>query len=308
MWAYKHNLPSGVKHTGGWEGPIGGKTSRYWNPSILRNGQYVPTTMEDYGPDIFTDFVIDFARRHRDQPFFIYYPMVLTHGPFYSTPTTHPNAKEKFRNSKVEKFQQNVEYLDQLVGRIVTALDELGSGEDTIVLFTADNGTGGEGKGTPTELGARVPMIVNCPGRVQPLGASDALVDTSDVLPTLIELAGAQLPANHPLDGRSFAPILRGEQTDVREWIFSYLGDRRVLRTKRWLLENNAPDDFGRLSDCGTSRDGTGYQDVTDSTDPEVQRVRQHFEQILATKPVPQLGQKPTGQRPRRRASPIAVP
>jgi arylsulfatase A len=154
-------------------------------------------------------------------------------------------------------------------------------------MFTADNGTGGEGKATPTELGSRVPMIVNCPGTVQPVGLSHALVDTSDVMPTLVEMSGAKLPAGHPIDGRSFAPILRGEKSDVRDWVFSYLGDRRVLRTKRYLLENNHPDDFGTLYDCGDSRDGTGYVDVTNSDAPEVRQVKQQFEQILATKPVP---------------------
>ena len=289
MWAYKHNLPKGVKHTGGWEGKAGRKTSRYWHPSILRNGSYVPTTIDDYGPDIYTDFVIDFARRHRDKPFFIYYPMALTHGPAYSTPKTNPNRKEKFRNSKKEKFQENVEYMDHLVGRINNALNDLGLREKTIVIFTADNGTGGEGKGTPTELGARVPMIVSCPGTVKSIGLTDALVDTSDVMPTLVELSGASLPDDHQIDGHSFAPILRGEKTDVRDWVFSYLGDRRVLRTRRWLLEKNAPNDFGSLYDCGTSRDGTGYVDVSNSTDAEVLQARQQIEQILAGKRVPKI-------------------
>lgn len=289
IWAYKHNLPEGVKHTGGWENRKSQKTSRYWHPSIVQNGRYLQTTIDDYGPDIYTDFLIDFVRRHKDEPFFIYYPMALTHGPFYSTPMTHPNAKEKFRNSKAEKFKENVEYMDKLVGRIVEVLDELGLREDTIVMFTGDNGTGGEGKATPTELGARVPMIINCPGRVKPLGLIDALVDTSDVMPTLVELSGATLPLGHPIDGHSMVPILRGDKTDVREWVFSYLGDRRVLRTKRWLLENNAPYDFGTLYDCGYSRNGTGYQDVTHSSASEVLRIKKQFAKILSDKPVPEI-------------------
>jgi arylsulfatase A-like enzyme len=301
MWAYKHNLPEGVEHTGGWEGKPGGKTCRYWHPSIVKNGQYVPTTIDDYGPDMFTDFVIDFARRHKDEPFFIYYPMALTHSPAYSTPMSNPNEKEKFRNSKEEKFQENVEYMDALVGRIVDALDDIGVRKNTVVMFTGDNGTGGEGKGQPTELGARVPMIVNGPGLVKPIGRSSALVDTSDVMPTLIDLSGMQFPADHPFDGQSFAPILRGEKKDVREWVFSYLGDRRVLRTKRWLVERNAPYDFGTLYDCGDSRDGTGYKDVTSSTDPEVLDVRKRFEQILATKPVPEISKSAREKEAKRR-------
>ena len=62
IWAYKHNLPEGVKHTGGWEGVKSQKTSRFWHPSILKNGKYMPTTIDDYGPDIYTDFLIDFIR------------------------------------------------------------------------------------------------------------------------------------------------------------------------------------------------------------------------------------------------------
>ncbi len=288
MWAYAHNLPEGMVHTGGFEGK--NKTSRYWHPSILKNGEKLPTTIDDFGPDIFTDFAIDFARRHKDGPFFIYFPMVLTHGPHYSMPPSHPNAEEKFRNSR-DKFEENVEYLDTLVGRLVAALDEMGIRDDTILLFTGDNGTGGEGKGQPTELGARVPMIVNCPGRVKPIGLSDALVDMSDVMPTLVELAGAKLPDGHPIDGKSMAPILRGEKTDVRDWIFSYLGDGRVLRTKRYLLERNTPTQYGRLYDCGTSRNGTGYKDVTDSADPDVLAIKKQFDEILATKPAPVVDQ-----------------
>jgi arylsulfatase A-like enzyme len=288
MWAYKHNLPEGVEHAGGWEGKPGSKTCRFWHPSIVTNGKYMPTEKDDYGPDIFTDFLIDFARRHKDGPFFLYYPMALTHAPYYSTPTTDPNETEKFRHS-ADKFKENVEYLDKLIGRIVEALEEMGLRENTVIFFTGDNGTGGQGKGQPTELGARVPMIVNCPGLVKPIGLSDELVDLSDIMPTLAELAGAELPQDRPIDGRSFAFLLRGDPGEPREWIFSYLGDRRILRTKRWLLEDNSPHHYGRLYDCGTSRDGTGYREVTDSTDPEVLAIKREFEEILATKPAPML-------------------
>jgi len=225
MWAYKHNLPAGVKHTGGWEGKRGGKTSRYWHPSIVRNGKYVPTKPDDYGPDMFTDFIIDFIRKNRRKPFFVYYPMCLTHGPFYATPDTVKSEKEKFKNLR-ENFKANVEYTDKLVGRIVKTLDEMGLTENTVVFFTGDNGTGGQGKGQTTELGARVPMIVNCPGIVKAAGASDELLDLSDILPTLADLAGANLPEGHVIDGQSFASLLGGAKGPRREWIYAYLGDR----------------------------------------------------------------------------------
>jgi arylsulfatase A len=291
MWAYKHNLPPGVEHTGGWEGAKGGKTARYWHPSIVTNGKYRPTGPDDYGPDVFTDFVIDFARRHRNQPFFIYYPMCLTHGPHLPTPDSVQSEAEKTKNSK-DNFQADVEYTDKLVGRIVKALEELGLRQNTVIFFTGDNGTGGQGKGQTTERGARVPMIVDGPGTVKPTGLSGELVDLSDVLPTLAELAGAELPADHVVDGRSFAPLLRGEKGETREWIYAYLGDRRIVRTKRWLLEDNSPLGRGRLYDCGTSRDGTGYREVTDSQDPKVAAAWQMMEKILADKPVPRVAEE----------------
>lgn len=292
MWAYKHNLPPGIKHTGGWEGKKGGKTSRYWHPSIVKNTKYLQTKPNDYGPDIFTDFVIDFIKRHKNKPFFVYYPMCLTHGPFYVTPDTVQSEKEKFKNDREKNFKANVEYVDNLIGRIIDALEETGLRKNTIVLFTGDNGTGGQGKGQSTELGARVPMIANCPGLVKPSGLSDELVDLSDILPTLADFAESKLPEGHIIDGQSFAPLLRGEKGPRREWIYSYLGDRQILRTKRWLLEDNGLNHPGRFYDCGNSRNGTGYKDVTNSSAPEVIAAKKCFKEILADKPLPVVKEK----------------
>ena len=193
MWAYKHNLPEGVEHNGGWEGKPGGKTCRFWHPSIVKNTKYVDTGPDDYGPDIFTDFAIEFIQRRKDEPFFVYYPMALTHGPFYETPDTVKSEEGKFKNLK-SNFKCNVEYMDKLVGRIVEALEKMGLRENTVLMFTGDNGTGGDGKGQNTELGARVPMIVNCPGVVEKQGLCGELVDLSDVLPTLADMAGIRVP------------------------------------------------------------------------------------------------------------------
>ena len=181
------------------------------------------------------------------------------------------------------------------MGRLVKALDDLGLRENTIFIFTGDNGTGGDGKAEGTELGARVPLIVNCPGLVKQRGPSGELVDFSDVLPTLAEFAGAEVPRDRPIDGRSFAGYLRGERPAPRDWIFSYIADRRILRTKRWLLEDNSPLHYGRLYDCGTSRDGTGYRDATQSREPEALAVKAKFNQLLEGLPAPYI---PTEGRP----------
>jgi arylsulfatase A len=289
MWAYKHNLPPGVEHDGLFEGRT--KTARYWHPSIVTNGKKLPTTIDDYGPDIFSDFAIDFARRNKDKPFLIYYPMALVHAPYWPTPDDHPADKDKNKGGK-RNWRSNVEYADKIVGKLIAALEEMGEWDNTLFLFVGDNGTGGNGKGKTTEMGCRVPFIAGGPGIVKPTGACRELVDISDILPTCCEVAGIELPRDHVIDGVSFVGYLRGDLTPRREWIYQYLGGGRVVRTKRWLLENNTMESFGQLYDCGESRNGEGYKDVTDSSDPEVLAARQLMVKILADKPVPVVTQK----------------
>lgn len=290
MWAYTQNLPAGAKHTGMWEGKAGGKTARYWHPSIVSNGKHIPTTPESYGPDMFVDFILGFMTEHKADPFFVYYPMALTHAPYWPTPPQKPSDDEKPVHSKAN-WRANVEYMDHCVGRIVAGLDQLGLRDNTLVLFIGDNGTGGNGKAETTEMGARVPFIANGPGIVKPQGESRELVDVTDVVPTICEVAGIELSKDHIIDGVSFAPYLRGETKSLREWVYAPLGLKRVLRTKRWLLENNSATHFGQLYDCGDSRDGRGYKDVTDSTDPEVIAAKKQIEEILADKPLPEAAE-----------------
>ncbi len=302
MWAYLADLPAGAKHTGGWEGSGKTKPSRYWNPCIVKNGEYVPTKPDDYGPDIHHDFVADFIRRNKEKPFFVYYTMCLTHAPHCPTPDTLKPDVDRFTHSP-ENFKGCIEYADKLVGRLTATLDELGLRDNTIVLFTGDNGTGGDGKATPTELGARVPMIANCPGIIKQRGATLELTDFSDVLPTLMELAGAPLPNDRPIDGKSLAPFLLGKSETTRDWIHSFLGDARMLRTKRWLLEDNTPLHYGRLYDCGDSRNGVGYREATKEETPEVLAVKEQFKVLLERLPAPVLPVEgdPGGPKPGRR-------
>lgn len=279
--------------------------SRYWHPSVVRNGQWVPTTPDDYGPDLYNAFVLDFIRQQRERPFAIFYSMCLTHGPFHATPDSTRTPADRAENSFRKHYAANVAYMDKLVGRVIDTLDEQGLLEDTIVFFTGDNGTAGNGKSQATELGARVPMIVYGPGRVLPRGATPRLTDLSDILPTLVELGGARLPDDRPIDGRSYAAFLSGASDTTREWIFAFQGDRRILRTERWLLEDNSPLHYGRLYDCGDARDGRGYRDATESAEAEAVAARAYFDSLLAKLPAPFIPTEgPPNERkvPRQRA------
>jgi len=301
MWAYTHNLPPGASHDGLHEDQRGTKTARYWHPSIVKNGKKLPTTIDDYGPDIFSDFAIDFARRNKDKPFLIYYPMALVHSPYWPTPDDHPADKQKNKHRQAN-WQSNIEYTDKIVGKLTSALEAMGERDNTLFIFVGDNGTGGNGKASTTEMGCRVPFIVNGPNLVKATVACRELVDCSDLLPTCCDVAGIKLPADAIIDGVSFKSYLRGDQTPLREWIYEYLGGGRVVRTKRWLLENNTMRDFGQLYDCGNSRNGQGYQNVTDSTDPEVLAAKQQLQAILADKPVPDVPlPRPRAQRKKRK-------
>lgn len=233
-------------------------TSRYWQPTFLKNGKLHEDVDKIYGPDVFCDFLIEFMERHRSRPFFAYYPMLLTHNPAHATPETAVSAQDRRarRRGRPEEFAAMVAYMDRLVGRVIAALDRLQLRDRTIVLFTADNGTPKNyqsrlgdrkvrgGKGTMTDAGTRVPLIVNWPGVTPPNRTCADLVDFSDFLPTILELTGARLPPGRRIDGRSFAPQIRGEEGKPREWVFVQYRENRFVRGQRWKLHGD-----GRLYD-----------------------------------------------------------
>ena len=209
---------------------------RYWDPTVEVNGDLLEgeTLRGRYGPDLFTEYLEGFMERNRERPFLAYYPMALVHAPFLPTPfSTDRDSGDPQRN-----FKDMVSYMDHLVGRLVRKLEALGLRQDTLFLFTADNGThqrimsvrnGREvkgGKGHTTDRGTHVPLVVNRPGYAAAGTVRHDLVDFSDLLPTLLEAAGVPPPADLPLDGVSFLPAVRGEAGEPRPWIYSYFWPR----------------------------------------------------------------------------------
>lgn len=213
--------------------------NRYWNPSIELNGKLKPATKNEYGPDHYSGFLLDFIERNRTRPFFAYYPMALTHGPFDPTPdSADRNSKNDQKN-----FEDMVAYTDKIVGRFVKKLEDLNLTRNTILIFTSDNGTAHNlhsqlngrtihgDKGSATDGGTHVPLIVHAPGIVKGGRVLDDLVDPSDFLPTLADAIGAKLPASRTFDGRSFFPQLKGEKGHPRDWIYSYYFPRPYSET-----------------------------------------------------------------------------
>jgi arylsulfatase A len=213
----------------------------------LENGRHVQKPDGAYYPDVQQAFALDFLRRHRDDRFFFYYASHLVHDPIVATPDTKPG-----KSSKGTLYDDNVAYLDKQVGELVAELDKLHLLKRTMIVFASDNGTdltrgpstiNGHcpvgGKRSMSEGGAHVPLIVSWPGMTPANRVLDDLVDFTDLLPTLAEVAGANLPAGVQFDGHSFAPQLRGANGTPREWIFVQLGSQWYVREDAWKLNNS---------------------------------------------------------------------
>lgn len=250
------------------------RPGRYKNPGLEINGREVNYTNGEYGPEVVNEYALDFITRHKDQPFLLYYPMMLTHAPYEATPDSpdyDDAAKGRNRRRKDganAHFGDMVGYMDKLIGKVAARLDELGIRDRTLLLFTGDNGTGkgtrsmmGDrvvigGKGTTRETGMRVPLIASWPGQIASGQVCADLVDSTDFLPTICEVAG--LSPDWKADGRSFLPQLRGAKGSPRAWYYSWYAPHGVLvgefaATARYKLYRT-----GQFYDLGTDPEEKG--------------------------------------------------
>jgi arylsulfatase A len=215
----------------------------YWQKSYTKNGRLIELDKEVYCPDVAHELAMDFVKRHRDGPFFLYYPTHLVHGPILRTPDSAPDSKDFYAD--------NVAYLDKSVGKVVSEIERLGLRENTVILFAGDNGTtaqssgtiGGRringAKGSMWEGGSRVPLIASWKGTTPAGRVLKDLVDFSDFYATFAELAGAKMPDGLKFDNRSFAPQLRGEKGRPREWVFVQLGKNWYVKERVWKLNQS---------------------------------------------------------------------
>jgi arylsulfatase A len=199
---------------------------RFSNPLIEQNGEILNRIDDSYGPDVFSNYVIDFIERNQDKPFFIYYPMVLVHDPFVPTPDSELWQDEKLRKKhNKNNFKDMVEYCDKIVGKINRKLQELNLDDNTIVIFTGDNGTHQSivtttyegdvkgGKGLTTSAGTHVPLVIKYPHGAKRSITYDGLIEFSDFYPTFAELVHKKVNS----DGISFSKLLKGKKCKDRE-------------------------------------------------------------------------------------------
>ena len=243
------------------------RRSRYYAPHNWENGTYRTHSAETFGPDYYSDFLIDFIERNQDRPFLAYYPMNLIHGPLVAPPGLKALAESKYPNDlgmNERKAGHMITYMDAIVGKFLDKIKELDLDEDTLVVFTGDNGTAGNlesrlgpfrlkgGKRTMNEAGTRVPLIARWPGAI-PAGTRDGFFSLMDMMPTLSAIA--RIPMENPVDGLDLSHSLLSKPGGDREYFsMAFEGDVYFVRDKRFRLHED-----GRLYDIPVSGNESRY-------------------------------------------------
>ena len=264
----------------------GKKDSRYYNPHIHIDGKFFQGTEKDFGPDHYGKFVLDFIDENKDEPFFIYFPMALVHSPFIIPPSLEEKASTKYTedlSKQTKAFGHMITYMDDIIGQIMARLKQHGLDENTLVIFTGDNGTHKKivsklpgmnlqgGKGSPIESGSRVPFIARWPKKIKPT-ETDEFFSLVDVLPTIASIAGIQLTAE--VDGMDLSHLFFGGKGINREYIvMPYKGF--YVRDKRFRLHAD-----GRMFDIPVSSDKERYSEK-ETNNPEYEPDRKRLQTLI---------------------------
>ena len=239
---YSNDMDRNKKGPRGWDAFLDPK-HEYWHVPLHRNDEVIEqptdqrTITKRYG-----DEAVRFIDEHQKEPFFLYLAHSMPHVPLFRS--------DPFVDRSVRGFYGDViEEIDASVGKVLDAVRSRGLSENTIVIFTSDNGPwleygdmGGSagllraGKGTTFEGGMRVPTIIWWPGTARPEVVTDPGA-TLDLLPTFCSLAGVQLPPDRVYDGADLTERLRGEGPSTRNSVFYYRGDvLYAVRSGPWKM------------------------------------------------------------------------
>lgn len=207
------------------------KGERFANPLIIQNGKELPRDLDAYGPDIFSKYALDFIERNADESFFLYYPMVLVHNPFVPTPDSEAWKDPDRRNERNNAyFADMVAYTDKIVGMINSKLIELGIDENTLLIFTGDNGTNTSlvsqlgdltvkgGKGKTIDYGVHVPLIMKWPAKNKEHITFDGIIDFSDFFATFADIVDDPSPT----DGLSFLGLFDEDHFNGEDYAYVY--------------------------------------------------------------------------------------
>jgi arylsulfatase A-like enzyme len=255
-------------------GFLGGHWNQYFDTHLERNGKRVQTS--GYITDVLTDAALGFIRESGDQPWFCYVPYNAPHSP-WEVPDKYWNKyANRGLNLKARCAYAMVDCLDENIGRLLTALHDLGLEGNTIVIFLTDNGPNSDRfngdmrgrKGSVHEGGIRVPLYVRWPGHIEPGMVIEPIAAHFDLLPTILDMVEVAKPNGPPIDGHSLWPLLQGESVS---WPDRMIFTGRVrngdlsapvgsVRTQRWraVREKGTWALFDMAADPGQKRNVGG--------------------------------------------------
>jgi len=235
-----------------------GQPPSYFDPYCRKKQGCIPTLEPrkegEYLTDRLSDEAVQFIKKHKDEPFFLYMAHYAVHTPIQGKPELVKKYQAKApTDQKNPEYAAMVEAVDQAVGKIMAALEEEGLAENTIVFFTSDNGglipiTSNKplraGKGYPYEGGIREPVIIRWPGVIEPGSISDVPISSIDYFPTICEAVGVPLPEDRIIDGVSLMPVLKKTGTIERDALFWHFPHYRgkdvvpysIIRAGDWKL------------------------------------------------------------------------
>ena len=226
----------------------------------------------------YTEEAVTFIEKNHDRPFFLYFPHMYVHGPL------HPPA-EYLSRSRNGPYGAEVEHLDWCTGAILDKLDELGIDDNTMLIFTSDNGSSMSGagsnlplrggKGSTWEGGVREPCFMRWPGVVPEGTVRKDILTFMDLLPTLCEFAGADIPPGST-DGRSFRDLLIEGSDGPRNSYFYYMWNRlEAVRIGKWKLRVEGAELYDLEVDIGeTDNIADAFPEVARRLEAAVQMCR----------------------------------
>jgi arylsulfatase A len=281
-----------------------GHWNNYFDTTLERNGESVKT--EGFVSDVLTDAACAFMKRRRGRPFFCYVPYNAPHGPFQVPDEYFDKYKARGLDDKLACIYGMCENLDDNVGRLLRCVDELGLGNDTVVLFLTDNGPNSDRfnggmkgrKGSVDEGGVRVPLFVRWPGEVAAGTEIAQIAAHIDLFPTILELCGVAMPETPAQDGVSLVPLLKGQ---ARDWpdrmLFTFrspggdtqnvLGSvrtqrRRAVKARRGWQLYDMVDDPGQKRDLAKV-DPESLQPLREAFEAKAREVTQGGFEAIAT-------------------------
>lgn len=287
----------------------------YYDESV-----YEDFWLTDYASELMQNEVINFIKENKDNPFFMYYANPIPHNPLQAPKRWVDYYVEKFGDEEPYDgsrgyfphryphacYAAMVSYMDEQLGEIISTLKDLGIYENTVIMFSSDNGptySGGAdspwfdsakpfkseqgwGKGNVTEGGIRVPMIAHWPGKIEPGTETDHISAFYDVLPTVCEIVKIDPPKD--IDGLSFLPTLLGKGNQFKHeflyWEFPASGGQQAIRMGKWKgIRKNIFKDSLRVQLYNLEEDIQELNDVSDQFPEIVEQIEKIFREERTT-------------------------